>query len=62
MLFGELGFDITLFAITKKQKKDEDNMGKLNFNLNPFALIYKPNEFTKTTFNQIPFLTISYQW
>jgi len=62
MLFGELGFDITFFAITKKQKKDEDNTGKLNFNLNPFALIYKPNEFTKTTFNQIPFLTISYRW
>jgi len=62
MLFGELGYDITLLAITKQKRKNEDMSEKLNLHLNPFALIYKSNEMGKTTFNQIPFLTISYRW
>jgi hypothetical protein len=62
MLFGELGYDITLYAITKKKRKNEDMSEKLNFNVNPFALIHKTNEIGKTTFNQMPFLTISYRW
>jgi len=62
VLLGELGYDITLYAIKKQKRKNEEMTEKLNFNVNPFALIYKTNEMGKTTFNQMPFLTITYRW